>query len=254
MLLKKIVSFFLLPLTLTLAVLALGVALSFTAKRARAGRALCLAGLVILLVQAMPVFSNPVLWRLEHQYKPILGQADIPSGVKWVVVLSSYAASDECTPLTSQNYTATMHRLVEGVLLHRKIPGSKLLLSGGVLDGKDAASEVMARLARELGVGEDAMVLETKSLDTEDQAALIAKMVDGGKMLLVTSAVHMPRSMMLFRKYGMDPVAAPTYFMSSGSPLAASMFVPTPYGIENTYDCAHELLGMAWLWVKGLTR
>ncbi|WP_243358786.1 YdcF family protein [Fundidesulfovibrio terrae] len=254
MLLKKILSFFLFPFSLMVLALALGVAMSFVPRRARAGRMLCLAGLVLLLAQSMPVFSNEILRRLEYEYKPILTQADIPQGVKWVVVLSSYAASDDRTPLTSQNYDATMHRLVEGVLLLKRIPGAKLLISGGVLDGQVAAAEIMAKLARELGVPEGEIVLETKSLDTEDQAVAVAKMVNGEKMLLVTSAVHMPRSMLLFRKYGMDPVAAPTHFTSSGAPFSFTMFLPTPYGMEKSYECAHELLGIAWVYLKGLGR
>ena len=74
-------------------------------------------------------------------------------------------------------------------------------------------AEVMARIAVLLGVKPQDIRLETDSRDTADEAEIIAKMIGREKFILVTSAAHMPRSMALFRKRGLQPIPAPADFL-----------------------------------------
>ena len=68
----------------------------------------------------------------------------------------------------------------------------------------------MRDLALDLGVPTEDMMLKTESMSTQDEAKLLKPVLTNEKFLLVTSASHMPRSMDIFRKLGMNPVAAPT--------------------------------------------
>lgn len=62
------------------------------------------------------------------------------------------------------------------------------------------------RVLMELGVPMEAIVLENEAMNTEENAKLVAKSltaknVKGAKILLVTSACHMRRSIYMFQKY-----------------------------------------------------
>lgn len=88
-----------------------------------------------------------------------------------------------------------------------------VILSGG-RGGRETEAEGMARGMRRLGVPADALLLEQKSRDTRDNAFYTARMAQARGMhhvLLVTSAVHMPRASLWFRDAGIEvtPVAVP---------------------------------------------
>lgn len=118
--------------------------------------------------------------------------------------------SDPKLPITGQLPQSTLLRVVEGIRIYKQLKGSKLLFSGGPVFNPVPEGIGMAKLAADLGVPEKDIVAEAKSKDTEEQALIIKDIAGKDKMILVTSAYHMPRSMALFKKRGMYPAPAPT--------------------------------------------
>ena len=82
-------------------------------------------------------------------------------------------------------------------------------MSGGGVYDPVSDAEVMARVAGEIGVPERDIILESKSKDTRDEALFIKPIVGKGPFVLVTTASHIPRSMALFNKLGMNPIPSP---------------------------------------------
>jgi len=142
--------------------------------------------------------------------------------------------------------------VVEGVRLHKAVPGSKLLLSGGAVFDPVPEAEVMAQIAVLLGVKPQDITLESDSRDTAEEAAIIAKMIGREKFILVTSAAHMPRSMALFRRRGMQPIPAPADFRAPNTQSSDPMrFFPGVWSLVQTQIAVHEYLGLAWAWLRG---
>jgi uncharacterized SAM-binding protein YcdF (DUF218 family) len=168
------------------------------------------------------------------------------------VVLGGGHVSDPRLPANSQIGLAALGRVVEGVRLYKAIPGSKLLLSGGIVFDPVPEAEVMAQIAMLLGVKPQDISLETESRDTSDQAKHIAARVGRGSFILVTTAAHMPRSMALFQKRDMQPIPAPTDFQAkdtrSSDPIR---FFPGGWYLVQTQTAVHEYLGLAWAWLRG---
>ena len=54
----------------------------------------------------------------------------MPRPATWIVVLSGDTLSNPALPITARASGATLSRLVEGIRLHRQVPGSRLVLSG----------------------------------------------------------------------------------------------------------------------------
>ncbi len=79
-------------------------------------------------------------------------------------------------------------------------------------------TEIMSRVAMDLGPDPRDIEVESRSKDTADQARVIKSFVGNYPFILVTSASHMPRSMALFKKAGLKPMPAPTQHAVGNDP------------------------------------
>jgi uncharacterized SAM-binding protein YcdF (DUF218 family) len=257
-LLKKIVPLFLYPVSLCLGILILGLLCLWATRRQRLGKGLVTLGTVLLLLSSLPCLSRQTLTPLERRYPALLHPETVSwegkssTSPKWIVVLGGGHRSDPGLPANSQISPAALGRVVEGVRLYKTIPGSKLLLSGGRVFDPVPEAEVMAQIAELLGVKPQDISQEADSRDTADQAKIVAKIIGRERFILVTSASHMPRSMALFKKRGLQPVAAPTGFLAlqpQGSD--PSRFFPGAGPLQQVETALHEYLGLAWSWLRG---
>ncbi|MDA8164765.1 MAG: YdcF family protein, partial [Desulfobacteraceae bacterium] len=186
----------------------------------------------------------------ENKYPPL--DPARARGIEYIVVLGSGHISDKRLPVTSQIDKAALARLTEAIRLQRLLPGSKLLLSGGAVSDPVPEAEVMAGTARALGVPANAISLEDRSRDTEEEAHLIKGMVGGRPFVLVTSAAHLPRSMALFEHLGMKPLPAPADHGIKENGLTRPLdYFPEPGNIAKSEAAIHEYLGMAWAKLRG---
>jgi uncharacterized SAM-binding protein YcdF (DUF218 family) len=255
---KKIVSQFFYPLGLCLVILILGLFCLWATRRQRLGKMLATLGTVLLLLFSSSLISSGLLVPLEQRYSALLHPEAISWGPesstspKWIVVLGAGHVSDPRLPANSQISTTALVRLVEGVRLHKAVPGSKLLVSGGAVFDPVPEAEVMARIAELLGVKPQDIRLESDARDTAEEAAIIATMIGKEKFILVTSAAHMPRSMALFRKRGLEPIPAPVDFQAPIPPSSGpNRFFPGVGSLGRTQTAMHEYLGLAWAWLRG---
>jgi uncharacterized SAM-binding protein YcdF (DUF218 family) len=248
---KKILSPFFYPVPLSLGILGLGLFLLWFTRRRQAGRLAVALGVGLLAFCSFSFGSGLLLGPLEHRYPPLLRP---PGGspIKWVVVLGGGVHSAPDLPITGRISDASLFRVVEGVRWYKQLPGSKLVLSGGGPFETSSGAEVMAEIARIQGVDSQDLVLEAASLDTEEQARLIKDLVGRDPCILVTSAVHMPRSMALFEKQGLEPIPAPTgFFLHQGLSSDPGRFFPSAQNLQGSEVAVHEYLGLAWAWFRG---
>ena len=257
--LKKIISGFLSPLPLSLLLSFLGLYLLWFTTKQKVGKILVSVGLVILTLFSYRVTADKLLRPLERQYDTfeIKSSSAVPkieneSTIKIVVVLGGGHTSDPELPLLSQINTSPLVRLMEGIRIYKKYPGAKLLLSGGGAFDPVSEAEVMARVAREMGVPESDIILETESKDTRDEAMFIKPIVGKEPFVLVTTASHIPRSMALFKKLGMNPIPSPIdHSVKDGQGLSPSSFFPSTGNLRKTELAIHEYLGMTWAKLRG---
>ncbi len=257
--LKNIISGFLLPLPLSLLLSFLGLYLLWFTTKQKAGKILVSVGLVILVLFSYSAIADKLLRPLERRYDTfeIKSSSTVPetedeSAIKFVVVLGGGHTSDPELPLISQISKGSLVRLIEGIRIYRKYPGAKLLLSGGVVFDPVSEAEIMARVAREIGVPERDIILESKSKDTRDEALLIKPIVGNEPFVLVTTASHIPRSIALFKKLGMNPIPSPIgHSVKDRQGLSPSSFFPSTGNIYKVQLAIHEYLGMTWAKLRG---
>jgi uncharacterized SAM-binding protein YcdF (DUF218 family) len=240
---KKIVSQFFLPLPLCLMVCFTGLALLWWTKKQRAGKILVSLGLFALALLSYDAVADALLIPLERKYPAYQKSTSAP--VKFVVVLGGGVNPDASLPVTSQIGDVTLNRLVEGIRIYRENPGSKLLVSGGSWLGSKPEAKIMADLAKDLGVREEEIVVEDQSRDTADQALLLKTSLGSNRFVLVTSASHMPRSMTLFRRQGMEPEAGSAEHLATLRPFQPGTLFPNGGALKRTERAFYEYMGNA---------
>jgi uncharacterized SAM-binding protein YcdF (DUF218 family) len=207
-------------------------------------------GFVVLTALSFTAVANQITKPLELWYPPLLDAGRLKD-VNWVVVLGSGHASSPGFPANAQIENQSLARLVEGIRIHRMLPGSKLLLSGAAVFDPSPEAETMGIVSHILGVNSDDTVLENQAKDTEQQAMRIAEMLGPASIVLVTSAAHMPRAMLVFRQAGLRPIPAPVDFSDwIRSQSGPRQFFPGAKKLKKVESALHEYLGLLWAIVR----
>ena len=146
-------------------------------------------------------------------------------------------------------------RILYGAELYRQGKAPNIICTGNVATGGLAprpAAEDMAELLRLLGIPASAIATEIKSENTHDHAVNLCPLLQERQMhrvLLVTSAMHMPRSVGVFRRLcpAIEFVPAPTDFrVPFGLPARGSgtssirCRLPSPGGFHERQSRIHR--------------
>jgi uncharacterized SAM-binding protein YcdF (DUF218 family) len=256
--LKKTVSFWLMPVPLCLAMLVAGILVAHLGRRSRLGRALVGVAAALLLLFSNKGVSNGLLRPLEARYPPIpelAPGAPLPRALgrcRFVAVLGGGHSDIPGMPATSQLSSSALGRIVEAVRLLRVLPDARLIVSGPGEPGRPSHAAVLAQAARSLGVDPARITLIETALDTEDEAAAVAAIVGGAPVALVTSAWHMPRAALLFRRTGTDFLACPADFEARAGPRTHLGDLGwDSESLERSTFAVHEWLGLLWLRIRG---
>lgn len=249
---KKIVAPLFMPLSLCLELLLVGLFLLWFTRRQKAGKIVVSLGIALLMIFSYGAVSNILLKSLECKY-PALNDINKYSDVKWVVVLGGGHISDPKLPANDQLSSSSLARLVEGIRIHKKLKNSRLILSGGRVFDSAPEAYTMAKAAVSLGIDASDLIQESMSKDTKDQAMHIKKIVEGERFILVTSAYHIPRSIALFKKHGMNPIPGPTDYLTKERQggISPGMFSPCADELRKVERAVHEYLGLAWAKIVG---
>jgi uncharacterized SAM-binding protein YcdF (DUF218 family) len=157
-----------------------------------------------------------------------------------------------CSELSGPAYS----RLVNGVRVFKQSSAEMLALSGGSSkDCIESEAEVMKALALELGVPEDRIIIETNSHNTMENGTELAKLLSSekaGRIGLVTSALHMPRSVKVFRQLFPSNriVALPVNHLFSPDWGDLRNYIPSSNTLKKSNDAIHEWIGMVWYAIR----
>ncbi len=228
--------------------------LAFFLVRGVLGRMLLFIGTVTLALMSLPVVASKLMEGLET-FPAITASRPWTGDAQAILVLSAgrYKWAPEYGGDTVDE--VTLMRLRYGTYLHR-VTGLPIYVSGGgPADETPPLGRLMAKVLKD-DYGIEVAGVEDQSLTTWDNAALSAPMLraDGvGKVLLVTSASHMPRALDAFRRYRVPVVPAPTGFVSGpspGVPDSLTDLLPSMRALADSYSAVHEYIGRAWYQVR----
>ncbi|MCG6943085.1 MAG: YdcF family protein [Thiohalocapsa sp.] len=192
-------------------------ALAFFLVRGTLGRLVLFVAWTLLLAMSVPLFAGLLVQAAEPY--PALTEADLrhtDAGAIVVLGAGVYSDAPEYGGTTVDGHSMVRSRYAAWLQRRTGLP---IYLTGG--SGAGAPAPAMRRfLEQELGV--PVAAVEDASRNTWQNATFTAPMLEAAgihRVLLVTEAWHMPRSVAAFERAGVEVVPAPTYFVSSGRRL-----------------------------------
>ena len=219
---------------------------------------LAIAGLVAaLVIQLFSGYGFAVRKEIDRRESlfPALTQERLTDmddlQMPYIVVLGSGHVSDPRLPETSQIGGSSLYRLVEGIRLLNFSPGAKLIITGGIGHDPVPNADLVGRVAESLGVARDLIIKENRPRDTVQEAELLKPLLGAERFILVTSALHMPRAIEIFRNLGMEPIAAPTdYIVKHHAVEPPGTVFPSPGNFDLARRIIYEWIGAIWSKIK----
>lgn len=184
-------------------------------RRARWRTGLVVAALLVIWLSGNRIVAMATARSLEWRIPPLAAgtQGDV------IVVLGG-ATRAGFAPRPTHEVNEAGDRLLYALHLWKAGAAPKILATGGNVEllGPSGQSEaaVMAELLETMGVPRSALLLEEASRNTWENATGVQAILDEEGMervLLVTSAMHMPRAAAIFHKLGIDVIPAPTDYL-----------------------------------------
>ena len=248
-LIKSIISRLLHPVPLLLCLLVLGAVLRLFPRGRRFGRGIHWLSLALFLAFGFGLF-NGSLERLERTYPPFPGGdatfcADLRGAT--VAVLGNGFEAVDLPPRLRVN-DCFRQRLTEGAFACHSIPDSRLLVfvsgAGSTADKRAAVLE----WASTYGIATNRVDFHTEARDTVEEARAAMRFAGTNRVVVATSASHIPRAMSIFRSCGANPVAAPCDYLFFG-PSTHWRWYDWHFGVRN-FDRAerlmHERIGLLY--------
>ncbi len=218
--LSKLLPLLVYPLGLSLLLLCL--ALYWLKRHPRRARITIASSIVILWLSSTPLLRNALLLNLERQNLPPenLPTADL------IIVLGG-ATRSHAPPRPWVDLSQEGDRIIHAAQLYQQGKAPKVLVSGGrigLFAAESSEAEDMAQLLEFMGVPSNAIIKEPNSYNTRENALYSKAVLEKADLdpetldiLLVTSAMHMPRARQIFEKLGMEVIPAPTDFLIADS-------------------------------------
>ncbi len=239
------------PLSLCLILVPLGLLARYAGWR-RSGGLLIAFGLVWLLVWSLAVPSRWLRESLEQVY-PARPAAEYPVADAIVVLgggIEGYRSGSRAGP----NLQSGADREWFAAKLWHAGRAPVVILSGGAVQWSTSdqpGADAMAEFMQALGVPDSALIRESRSRTTHENAAFTSQILrERGihRILLVTSALHMPRSMATFATLGVEVIPAPTD-VEAVAPLRSSPldWIPDTGALDGSTRAIKEYLGL-WMY------
>jgi uncharacterized SAM-binding protein YcdF (DUF218 family) len=249
--LKKLLGSLMLPLGLFTLLTLCGIIEWIRRYRSPKGPLIMVVASILLIILSLPVTGNLLLRPLENRAGPPADPSELAGKeIKFIVVLGGGYSKSDYT-VSDRLGESSLKRLLEGIRLWQANRNAVLVVSGGSPSEDRACGQGMAILAGRFGVPADKIYKELDSWDTDDQARALYPLLKGHRFALVTSANHMGRSLMLFRRVGLNPIPAPADFIYDLSPHPQFRdFLPSADGLSKSQTAFYEYLGRMFYRLK----
>ncbi len=244
---SKILPLFVLPLGVAIVLVVLSVIFR--------KRWMGIAAAGILYVSSTPLVSNAALSAIEGDAVRLAASA-VPTADA-VVVLSTGRSLAPGPARVSE--WSDPDRFFAGLDLYRAGRAPLLVFTGGwspVFPDVPLEGDVLAGLAQELGVPASAIMTTGRVANTEQEAGAVGadlkkRGVVSPKIILVTSAFHMPRATGLFRRAALEVFEFPVDFRAQSRGVHLLDLVPDAGAFSRTHVAIRELYGRAYYAMVG---
>lgn len=215
-------------------------------KRKQVCKVFIVIALILLYLFSTGIVADYFLSDLE-KYKPV--NYKVINAHKALILLG---AGLEKNKSSIQPTILAYSRILEAYRIYNTAKENdihyKIIITGGdVRKYGTSEAEVYGKTLEDMGVNKDDLILETNSLNTYQNAEYTKKIVQHlpyKQYLLVTSSLHMERSLIYFNRFGINVIPA-----ISDTPKPMANWIPTAYNLVLLSFAIHEYQSILRLYV-----
>ena len=236
------------PVGLTIILLAAAGLLSIINKK-KCAACCALAGTLILLIFSTPMVANSLAGNLESKFEQLRSYRHASA----IVVLGGCTRSN-IPPRTFAGIGAAGDRLVHAARLFKLGFAPVIVCTGGKIpflsDNPTSEAETMASLLNEVwGIDTASIIVEKEAQTTYDHGPKLTELFQkrhmGKDIILVTSAMHMYRSVKIFKRFGFTVHPAPAdFFVDKSHRSILFDLLPTADALYVSTNALHEYYGI----------
>ena len=251
---SKIFWMFVNPINIFLFLLIAGSILLLSRHRS-IGRKLVLSATAFMIFFAVVPIGDWLTERLENRFP---SNPTLSPDIAGIIVLGGAINQYITTSRQQPALTSSGERYTEFVYLSRQFPEARLIFSGGsgsVLDQSMKEADAAKSFFERAGLEGSKVLYERNSRNTYENAVLSRKFAGeliNKQWVLVTSALHMPRAMGVFRKAGWKVVPYPVDYLTDGRKTFRLVLRPL-YGLTSLNRSGREWIGLLAYFMLGRT-
>lgn len=221
----------------------------------RKRRALRIA-IAVLFIISNPVISNIVAKLYEAKGVEV---AALTSQYDYAIVLGGFANLESPYDADRLNLNMVANRLSQTVDLYYQGKIKRIILSGGngnIIGNQENEAINAAAYLRRIGIPEEAIIIDKKARNTYENFKYSKELLNNedktAKILVITSAFHLPRSRLIAKKTGILCDFFPTDFYSKDWELTPSnTIIPNDDCIKMWQVMIKEWFGLLAYKLKG---
>ena len=210
------------------------------------------AGVAILVICSMPIVSGKMIAYLESDYE--LNRPSEIDTANAIVVLSGMVKTIKTKDSLDYEWSEAVDRFFAGIDLFRLNKAPTLIFTRGKVPWSIGLpeGEFLREEAIKLGIPKKDILLTENVENTDQEAKAIKKLfsIDNPKIILVTSAFHMPRAQLVFEAAGINVIPFPVDFKTGAGKLTFMSFIPSAVSFASTNFFVREIIGRTYYNLK----
>ncbi|MFP4662736.1 MAG: YdcF family protein, partial [Halanaerobiales bacterium] len=223
-----------------------------------------LVSLILLYIFISAIGTGILVEPLENMYIEGLQIEEFDRGHPIVVLGGGINYREDTAYLSAYS----LQRLIKGFDIYQKI-GGPIIFTGGVAIGQKeiSESEIAIKRLMDMGVRQRDIVIESEarttyengiyvrrwlrdynydlSLEMEQSNSSLSDSDINNRVYLVTSALHMPRSVMVFEKQGIEVIPVSSGIVADHQPSWLE-YLPNSQSLSANMMAVHEWIGLFW--------
>ena len=211
-----------------------------------------LFGIVILIFCSLPIISNKLINYLEKDYS--LQDALAIDNADAIVVLSGMLKTIKVDDELKYEFGDGVDRILSGIDLFKNNKASLLILTKGQVPWSLGIpeGEYLKEFAIKFGVPKKSILLTDNVQNTDQEAKSVKKLLNSNdaKVILITSAFHMPRAKKVFEASNIKVIPFAVDFINSHQKLTFMSFIPSADALSGTSLFVREMIGRLYYNLK----
>ncbi|MDQ0637862.1 uncharacterized SAM-binding protein YcdF (DUF218 family) [Pedobacter sp. W3I1] len=244
--LSKILLFLIKPIVWVFALLIFAIA----SKQPKQRKRYLISAVIILFLFSNGFIVGKIMNSYEASY-PKTGKYDIG------IVLGGFSGLNKRNNEIAFNWAGD--RLFQTIALYKKGQIKQILLSSGnanLIDRQVKEADLAFKYLKLIGIPDSAVLIENHSRNTIENArnslALITKINPTAKILVITSAWHIPRAKLIFDKQAKQKIEYyPTNFSGNTEFQFSDFVIPSASALEAWEMLFREWIGLAVDRIRG---